>query len=104
MKETKRVYFCMNCGDVEIERPDGDWMTKPRCIVCDIVMDRVPDLLYDPLDFTYPKDAEKTPREDRMERRTELRCSHCPLRRGENTKRSAPHGKGKRRGQKGREK
>lgn len=48
---------------------------------------------------------QKTPREDKMDRRiSSLSCAFCPPHRGENATRTAKHGRGKKRGQKGREK
>jgi len=99
MKDTIRDYFCENCGDVEVERPDGDWRTKPVCINCDTVMDLVPDLGYDPLDFKFPAE-DKTSREDKLERKKDLRCSFCPPHSGENASRRPKHGTKKPRGKK----
>ena len=101
MKDTIRDYFCENCGDVEVERPDGNWKTKPVCINCNTVMDRVPDLSYDPLNFQFPKVEDKTSREFKLEQKKKnLRCSYCPPHAGENASRMPKHGVKKPRGKK----
>lgn len=67
------------------------------------VDDGIREVAYEDMDREVLK--QKTPKEDKMKRRIQsLSCAFCPPHRGENATRTAKHGRGKKRGQKGREK